>query len=167
MDSTDSGTPVTSSDWDKVELGINETTLNGNLYLLGALDTDTNVTLSVTNGDNGLESGSLSSLGLLLDGQDAHDFVGKLSFVVSEESINDWCFLDWDGVSVNFFEGFDVSVLDESTKLGKWSPFFLHSSSTTTWTSSSSSSTSSSSISTSASIAEASAAASAASTLGS
>jgi hypothetical protein len=134
MDSTDSGTPVTSSDWDEVELGINETTLDGNLDFLGALDTDTNVTLSVSNGDNSLESSSLTSLGLLLDGQDAHDFVGKLGFVVGEESINDWCFLDWDGVSVNFLEGFDVSVLDKSSKLGEWSPFFLWSSSaTSTW----------------------------------
>jgi hypothetical protein len=164
MDSTDSGTPVTSSDWDEVELGINEGTLDGNLDFLGALDTNTNMTLSVTDSDNSLESSSLTSLGLLLHGQDAHDFIGKLGFVVSEESINDWGFLDWDGVSVNFFQGFDVSVFDESSKLGKWSPFFLWSSSTTTWSSSSTSTASSAEASSSIATSIATSAASAAST---
>ena len=142
MDSTDSGTPVTSSDWDEVELGINETTLDGNLDFLGALDTDTNVTLSVSNGDNSLESSSLTSLGLLLDGEDAHDLIGELSLGVSEESINDRGFLNWDGVSVNFFKGDDVSVFDESSELGEWSPFFFVSSSST-WSTSTTSTTTS------------------------
>ena len=162
MDSTDSGTPISSSDWDKVDLGIEKGTLDGNLDLLGALDTDTNVTLSVTDGNDGLESGSLSGLGLLLDGEDAHDLVGELSLGVGEESVSDWGFLDWDGVGVNLLEGLDLSVLDESSELGEWSPFFLLSSSAT-WASSSA--TSASTAASSASIAEASASASSASSL--
>jgi len=34
MDTTDLGTPVTSSDWDKVALGVDEGTLNGDLDFL-------------------------------------------------------------------------------------------------------------------------------------
>ena len=160
MDSTDSGTPISSSDWDKVDLGIEEGTLDGNLDLLGALDTDTNVTLSVTDGNDGLESGSLSGLGLLLDGEDAHDLIGELSLGVGKESVSDWGFLDWDGVGVNLLERLDLSVLDESSELGEWSPFFFLSSSAT-WASSSA--TSASTAASSASISEASSASSASS----
>jgi len=130
MDTTDSGTPISSSDWDKVDLSIEKSTLNGDLDFLSDLDTDTDVTLSVTSGDDSLESGSLSSLGLLLDGKNAHDLIGELVFDVRDKSIDDWCLLDWDGVSVNFFEGKDVTGLNESSELGKWSPVFLESTST-------------------------------------
>jgi hypothetical protein len=132
MDTTDSGTPITSSYWNKMDLGIKESTLNGNLDFFSNLDTNTNVTLSVTGGNNSLESGSLTGLSLLLDGENAHDFIGKFVLDVSNKSVNDWCFLDWDGVSVNFFKGCDVSGFDESSEFGKWGPFFLESTSTTT-----------------------------------
>jgi len=122
MDTTDSGAPIASSDGDDVHLGGDESALNGNLDFLADLDTDTNVTLSITASDDSLESGSLTSLGLLLDGKDAHDLVGELGLVVSEKSLNDGGFLDGDGVSVNLLEGSDVAVLNESTELGEGSP---------------------------------------------
>lgn len=162
MDSTDSGTPVASSDWDKVDLGIEEGTLDGNLDLLGNLDTNTNVTISVTDGDNSLESSSLTGLGLLLNGEDAHDLVGELSLSVGKESIGDWGFLDWDGMGVNLLEGLDLSVLDESSELGEWGPLFLLSSSST-WATSAASASSTAASATS--IAEASTSASSASSL--
>ena len=109
MDTTNLGSPVTSSDWDDVALGIEEGSLDGNLDFLGTLDTDTNVSLSISASDDSLESSSLTSLGLLLDGHNAHDFVGELVLDVGEESVNDWCFLDWDGVGVDFFEGLDLA----------------------------------------------------------
>jgi hypothetical protein len=112
MDSTDSGTPITSSDWDDVHLGAYKSTLDSNLDFLGQFDSETDVALSVSNSDDSLESGSLSSLGLLLDGKDAHDLIGELVLGVGDKSVNNWCFLDWDGVSVNFFEGLDLSSLD-------------------------------------------------------
>lgn len=140
MDISNSGSPISSSDWDKVDLGIEEGTLDGNLDLLGALDTDTNVTLSVTDGNDGLESGSLTGLGLLLDGEDAHDLIGELGLGVGNESVDDWGFLDWDGVGVDLLEGLDLSVLDESSEFGEWSPFFLHASSST-WSTSTTSAT--------------------------
>ena len=112
MDTTDLGSPISSSDWDDVALSINESTLDGNLHFLGDLDTNTNVSLSVSASNDSLESGSLTGLGLLLDGEDAHDLVGELVLDVGEESINDWAFLDWDGVGVDFFERVDLSGLD-------------------------------------------------------
>lgn len=122
MDSTDLGTPITSSYWDNVNLGIDQGTLDGNLNFLGALDTNTNVTSLITGGNNSLESSSLTGLGLLLDGEDAHDLIRELGLLVGEESINDGGFLDGDGVSVNLLEGSDVAVLHESTELGEGSP---------------------------------------------
>jgi len=79
MDSTDLGAPITSSDWDKVKLGIKKSTFDGNLDFFGDLDTNTNMTSFVTSGNDGLESCSLTGLGLLLDGEDAHDFIRKFS----------------------------------------------------------------------------------------
>jgi hypothetical protein len=151
MDTTDSGTPITSSDWDKVDLGIKKSTLNGNLDFFSNLDTDTNVTLSVTGGNNSLESGSLTGLSLLLDGENAHDFVGKFVLDVSDKSVNNWCFLDWDGVSVDFFKGCDVSGFDESSEFGKWGPFFLESTSTSSSSSEATSSSSATSVASSSS----------------
>lgn len=139
MDTTDSGTPITSSDWDDVALGVDQSSLDGNLDFLGDLNTDTDVSLSVTASHNSLESGSLTGLGLLLDGNDGHDLIREGVLLVGEELVDDLVLLDWDGESVNFFEGLDLSSLDESSELGAWSPFVLVESSTATWTSSSSS----------------------------
>jgi len=132
---TDSGSPISSSDWDELHLGVNEGTLDSNLDFLGDLDTDTSMTLSITGGDDSLESGSLTGLGL--DGKDAHDLVGEGGLLVGNESVDDWGFLDWDGVGVNFLELGDSAHLDESTELGKWGPLFLESTSASWATSSS------------------------------
>jgi len=157
MDGTDLGTPITSSDWDEVDLGINQSTLNGNLDFLGTLDTNTNVTRLVTSGNDGLESGSLTGLGLLLNGEDAHDLINEFTLLVGNESLGNLSLLDWDRVSVNFFEGLDLAHLDESSELGKWSPsIFVSSSSETSW-----SSTSTSTATSAASVSEASASSSA------
>lgn len=64
------GTPVSSSDGDDGELGNDDGSSDGGSDFLGGLDTETDVALGVTNDDNGLESGSLTGTGLLLDGLD-------------------------------------------------------------------------------------------------
>jgi hypothetical protein len=145
MDSTDLGTPITSSYWDNVNLGIDQGTLDGNLNFLSALDTNTNVTSLITSGNNSLESCSLTGLGLLLHGQDAHDLIEQffVGFLLRDKLLDNWCLLDWDGVGVNFFEGFDVASSHQSTELGKWSPVILVTESAT-WASSSSTATASS-----------------------
>ena len=167
MDVTDSGTPITSSNWDKLELSIDEGTLDGNLDFLANLDTDTNMAVSITDSADSLESSSLTGLGLLLNGEDAHDVIGenflkRLALVlVLEKLINDLGFLDWDGSSVNFFEDLNLSHLDKSTQLGKRHPFVALAFATVTaaWTATSATSaTSAASIASSAASSEASAA---------
>lgn len=108
MDVSDLVSPVSSSDWDNVELGNLQTVLDGNLHFLGNLDSQTDVSVLVSDSDDGLESGSLSSSSLLLDGHDLHDFVTE----VLDEVVDDLVLLDWEGVGVDLFEGFDLSGFD-------------------------------------------------------
>lgn len=70
MRSTEVGTPVASSHGDDAELGDDDGSADGGSDFLGCLDAETDVTLGVANDDNGLESGSLTGTGLLLDGLD-------------------------------------------------------------------------------------------------
>jgi hypothetical protein len=120
---TDLVTPIASSDGDELELGTDKGTLDSNLNFLGNLDTETDVTVLVSNDDNSLKAGSLTGLGLLLDGDDLHDFVRK--GLGLEEFIDDLGLFDGDRVSVDFFEGADVTVLNESAELGLGDPFVL------------------------------------------
>ena len=64
------GTPVTTTDGDDGELGNDDGGADGSGDFLGSLDAETDVTLGVTNDDNGLETGTLTGTGLLLDGLD-------------------------------------------------------------------------------------------------
>jgi len=123
VDITDLVTPIASSDWNKLELGSNQSALDGNLDFLANLDTETDVAVLVTDDNNGLEASSLTGLGLLLDRDDLHDFVRK--GLLLEEFIDDLGLLDGDGVGVNFLEGLDLASLDESAKLGLGNPFIL------------------------------------------
>lgn len=68
--STKVGTPVTTTDGDDAKLGNNDGGADSSGNLLGGLDTQTNVALGVTNDDDGLETGTLTGTGLLLDGLD-------------------------------------------------------------------------------------------------
>lgn len=62
--------PVASSDGQNAQLGDNDGGTDGSCDFLGGLDTKTNVTLRVTNDNDGLESGTLTGTSLLLDGLD-------------------------------------------------------------------------------------------------
>jgi hypothetical protein len=125
MDVTDLVSPIASSDGNERELGSNKSTLDGNLDFLSELDTETDVTVLITDGDDGLESGSLTGLGLLLDGHDFHGLVRELSLGSFEEQVNDLRLLNGNGVSVDLLKGLDVVVLDESAKLGQGSPLLV------------------------------------------
>jgi len=151
MDSSDSGTPISSSDGDKVHLGGKESTLNGDLDFLGKLDSETNVSVSVSNSDDSLESGSLTGLGLLLDGEDAHDLVGELVLGVRDKSIDNRGLLDGDGVGIDLLEGLDLAGLHESSELGEWGPLVALEASSAHATGSSTSASAASSVSTSSS----------------
>lgn len=64
------GTPVSSSDGDDAQLGNDDGGADGSGNLLGGLDAEADVSLGVTNDDDGLEPGTLTGTGLLLDGLD-------------------------------------------------------------------------------------------------
>ena len=61
------GTPVSTTDWHNRELSNDDCCADGSCDFLGGLDSETNVSLAVSDDDDGLESGTLTSTGLLLD----------------------------------------------------------------------------------------------------
>jgi hypothetical protein len=67
MDVSNSVSPIASSDWDQVQFSINKSTLDGDLDFLGNFNSKSDVSILITNGNDSLESSSLTSLGLLLD----------------------------------------------------------------------------------------------------
>lgn len=67
---TEVGTPVTSPDGQNAELGNDDGGADGGSDFLGGLDTETDVTLGVTDDNDGLETSTLTGTSLLLDGLD-------------------------------------------------------------------------------------------------
>ena len=61
------GTPVTTADREDGELGDDDGGADGGCDFLRGLDTETDMALAVADDDNGLESGTLTGAGLLLD----------------------------------------------------------------------------------------------------
>ena len=133
MDVTDLVTPITATNWHELELGVDESALNSDLHFLADLDAETNVASHVTDGDNSLEAGSLTSLGLLLDGDDLHDIVLELVLGALDELVNNTSLLDGNGVSVDLLEALDVVALYETAELGLGEPFVLGGATTATW----------------------------------
>lgn len=70
MRSTEVGTPVTTSDGNNAELSDDDGGTDGSRDFLGSLDTETDVTLGITDDNDSLEAGTLTGTGLLLDGLD-------------------------------------------------------------------------------------------------
>ena len=119
MGFTELGTPVTSSDGDDGELCEDDGTTDGGCDFLRALDTQTDMTIGISNSNEGLESRTLTGTGLLLNGHDLHDLV--LEFW--EEKVDDLILLDWEGKEVDFLHRFDLPILHETTKFCDGSPF--------------------------------------------
>jgi hypothetical protein len=112
MDVSDSVSPIASSDWDQVQFSINKSTLDGDLDFLGNFNSKSDVSILISNGNDSLESSSLTSLGLLLDWYDLHDLIGEFLLCSGKEFINDLRFLDGDRVSIDLFKGLDKVVLN-------------------------------------------------------
>ncbi len=72
-------TPVSTTDGDDGELGVDETAADGGGDLTSALDTETDVTVVVTDGNESLEASALTGVGLLLHRGDLHDLVLELT----------------------------------------------------------------------------------------
>lgn len=61
------GTPVTTTDRHHRQLRDDDGGADSSRHFLGGLDSQTDVTLAVANDDDGLEAGTLTGAGLLLD----------------------------------------------------------------------------------------------------
>merc|ERR1719422_2879218 len=107
------------------------------------------MTVVVSNGNKSLESGSLTSSGLLLD---RHDLQNLILESRSNEAVNDLVLFDGERVEVDLLQALDLSILYQTSQFGDWDPVLLFlatsSTSTTTPASISESSTETSSITT-------------------
>jgi len=101
---------------------MNDGTTDSSSNFLSALQSETNVSITITNSNVGLETSSLTGSGLLLNRHDLHDFITKRS---SQKMVNNLEFLDWKRVQEDFFNGLNFAILYQTTKLGDWSPFIL------------------------------------------
>lgn len=120
---TDVGTPVTTTNGDDVELGSVDSTTDSESDFLGGLDTETDVTVFITNDNEGLEGGTLTGGALLLDGLDDKNVFTHLVF--RDEVVNDLSFLDGERVEEDLFEGRNLTILDHTAELGGRNPFVL------------------------------------------
>jgi len=102
-------TPVSSSDRDDGELGEDDGSSDGGGDFLSAFDSESNVSIAISDDDESLESGSLTGSGLLLNGHDLHDFILDLA---AEEPVDDLVLLDGKGKEVDLLELSDELLLD-------------------------------------------------------
>ena len=112
MGFTELSAPVTSSDGDDGEFCEGDGTTDGCRDFLGALDTQTNMALGISNGNESLESCTLAGTGLLLNGHDLHDLV----FEFWEEKVDDLILLDREREEVDFLYCFDLPVLHKAAE---------------------------------------------------
>ena len=64
--------PVSSSNWQDTQLGDDDGGTDGSSDFFGGLDAQTDVAFRISNDNNGLESSTLTSAGLLLDRLDLY-----------------------------------------------------------------------------------------------
>lgn len=70
MGVTDLITPIALSNGDYVELSVDNCTLNSTLHFLGTLPAQTDMGVIISDNNVGFEPSTLSSSGLLLNGED-------------------------------------------------------------------------------------------------
>jgi len=125
---TESGTPVTPSDGNNGQFGKNYGASDGGSDFLCTLDTKTDMAIKVTNGNKGLETGTLTSTRLLLHGHDLHDLVLE----PRDESLDDLVLLDGERVEVDLLDLVEPALLDEAAELGDGDPLLFLLTRTTT-----------------------------------
>jgi len=116
------GTPVTSSNWNNRQLSQNDSCSDGVGNFFGALDSESDVSVVVTNNDGGLESGSLTGSGLFLDWLDLEDFVFQSR---AKEVFDNFGFFNRKGEGVNFAQGENLTIFNQSSKFRDRHPYFL------------------------------------------
>jgi len=112
-------TPETAADGDDGGLGGPDGSADGGGDFSGSLDSESNVAVGVSDGDEGLETSALTSSRLLLDGHNLHDLILE---GVLEEVIDDLVLLDGQGVAEDLLQGADLAGLDQAAELGHGDP---------------------------------------------
>jgi len=132
--------PVSPSNGHHRQLGQNNRTTDGGGDFLGALDSESNVSGSVTDGNDGLEAGSLTGARLFLHWLDLQHFVLQRR---ANEMVDDFELLDGQGEVIDLLKALDLAILYQTTELGDRLPFLGLLLATSTPTSSSAASTTS------------------------
>lgn len=101
---SEDGTPVTTTNGNDGKLGKDDGSANGSGDFLGALDSETDVAVVVTNDDKGLETGPLTGTGLLLHGHNLHNLVLELG----QEEVDNLVLLDGQREKVELLHGLDL-----------------------------------------------------------
>ena len=125
---TELAAPPSTTNGDDGELGAGDGTTDSGGDFSGALNSETDVSVTVTDNNESLEAGTLSSGGLLLDGHDLHDLILER---VSEETVDDLGLLDGEREGVDVLERADLTSLYETSELGNGDPLGLLSTATT------------------------------------
>merc|ERR1719474_2552477 len=115
-------TPESPPNWQDGQLGEDDGSTDSSGHLLGALDSQTNVSVVVTNGHEGLEPGPLTGTGLLLDGHDLQNLILKLG---AKERVDNLGLFDREREEIDLFQGPDLLVLDETSQFGDGNPLAL------------------------------------------
>jgi len=76
------------------------------------------MSVGVTDGNEGLETRTLTGASLFLHRHDLHDFV----FEVREEEVDDLELFHGEREEIDFFHRFDLAVFDKTTELGDRNP---------------------------------------------
>mmetsp|Transcript_26663 Transcript_26663/g.38985 ORF Transcript_26663/g.38985 Transcript_26663/m.38985 type:complete len:363 (+) Transcript_26663:42-1130(+) len=139
MRHTSRTSPISTTDGRHVELRTCNGTTNGRGNFGGTLDTESNMTSRITDGNKGLETSTLTSRGLLLDRHNLHDFVLQLFL---QKVINNFCLLDWERIQKDFFNRRNLAFLDQPSQFGNGDPnIFIGTTTSTTATTAAASST--------------------------
>uniref|UniRef100_A0A1L8EB92 Uncharacterized protein n=1 Tax=Haematobia irritans TaxID=7368 RepID=A0A1L8EB92_HAEIR len=142
MGFTDFVTPVTTTHRHYRQFSQDDGTTNGSSNFLAALNTQSNVTVVVTNSNESLEAGTLTSTSLFLDRHNLQYFIAQGR---SQEEINDFELFNGQRVQVDFFQGVNFAITNQTAQFGDWNPFlgvFFATTSTTASTATSASTTS-------------------------
>jgi len=115
-------TPETSADGSDSHLGVNDGTTDSDGDFFGALVTKTDVTFFVTDDNESLEAGTLTSTGLFLDGCQFKDFILE---GVAEEVVDDLVLLDGKREHEDLFNLGDLASFNQTAELGDRDPVFL------------------------------------------
>jgi len=119
---TEATTPVSSADGDQGQFGQHDGSADGGGNFFGALDTQTKVTVVVSDNDIGFEASALTGSGLLLDGGDLHDLIFEF---LTQEVVNDLGLLDGHREEEDLFKGADLLVFNQAAEFGDRDPIFL------------------------------------------